>query len=135
MTVVVDASTAIRWLFKLDLSDKAEALLASGERLIAPDLVLSEIASAIWKFVRFASVSADVATSAMAEAQKHFDELIPANDLKNDALALAIELQHPVYDCFYLALAQQRSGVVVTSDRRLVRRCANSAFAGLVRQL
>jgi predicted nucleic acid-binding protein len=135
MTIVVDASTAIRWLFKLDLSDRAEALLASGERLIAPDLVLAEIASAIWKFVRFEGVSADSATAVLSDADQHFDELVPANGLKDRALALAIELGHPVYDCFYLALAQQRAGVVVTTDRRLVRRCADTPFASLVRLL
>jgi predicted nucleic acid-binding protein len=135
MTIVVDASAAVHWLFELEFSDKAEALLVSGERLIAPDLVMAEIASAIWKFVRFAGVSADTATSVLAEADQHFDELVPANELKDEALALAIELQHPVYDCFYLALARQRSAVVVTTDRRLVRRCGDSVFAGLVRPL
>jgi predicted nucleic acid-binding protein len=135
MTIVVDASAAVHWLFKLEFSDKAEALLASGERLIAPDLVMAEIASAIWKFVRFAGVSADTATSVLAEADQHFDELVPANELEDEALALAIELQHPVYDCFYLALARQRNAVVVTTDRRLVRRCGDSVFATLVRPL
>jgi predicted nucleic acid-binding protein len=135
MTIVVDASTAIRWLFKLDFSDRAEALLASGERLIAPDLVLAEMASAIWKFVRFAGVSADSATAVMSESDQHFDELVPSNGLKDRALALALELRHPVYDCFYLALAQQRNSVVVTTDQRLVLCCADTPFASLVRPL
>jgi predicted nucleic acid-binding protein len=135
MTIVVDASTAIRWLFKLELSDQAEALLASGERLIAPDLVIAEIASAIWKFVRFEGVSTESAAAVLSEADQHFDELVPAKGLKDQALSLALELRHPVYDCFYLALAQQRNCVVVTTDRRLVRRCAGTPFANLVRPL
>jgi predicted nucleic acid-binding protein len=135
MTIVVDASTGIRWLYKLEGSNKAEALLASGERLIAPDLVIAEIASAIWKFVCFEGVSPDAAAAVLAEADQHFDELVPANQLKDRALSLAFELRHPVYDCFYLALAQERNSVVVTTDQRLLRRCTGTPFAELVRAL
>jgi predicted nucleic acid-binding protein len=135
MTLVVDASTGIRWLYTLEDSNKAEALLASGERLIAPDLVIAEIASTIWKFVRFEGVSPAAAAAVLAEADRHFDELVPANRLKDRALSLAFELRHPVYDCFYLALAQERNSVVVTTDQRLLRRCAGTPFADLVRAL
>ena len=41
------------------------------------------------------------------------------------AVNLAIDLGHPTYDCFYLALAVQEHCPVVTADRR---------FHGAVRQ-
>ena len=34
------------------------------------------------------------------------------------AARLALDLDHPVYDCFYLALALQEQHPVVTADRR-----------------
>ena len=53
MTIVVDASVALRWCFQLNGSDRAEELLRSDHHLIAPDLVIAEITNAAWKFVIF----------------------------------------------------------------------------------
>ena len=53
MTIVVDASVALRWCFQLNGSDRAEELLRSDDHLIAPDLVIAEITNAAWKFVIF----------------------------------------------------------------------------------
>ena len=41
MTIVVDASVALRWCFQLNESDRAEELLRSDDHLIAPDLVIT----------------------------------------------------------------------------------------------
>ncbi len=41
-------------------------------------------------------------------------------ELANRALSLAIELQHPIYDCFYLALAQRENALLITADERLL---------------
>jgi predicted nucleic acid-binding protein len=38
--------------------------------------------------------------------------------LSASAGRLAVDLDHPVYDCFYLALAVQEQYPVVTADRR-----------------
>ena len=133
--LVVDASVAIRWMFALDRSDQAEGLLQSSERLIAPDLVLAEITNAAWKLVAFAGFAQDTVRLTVSAAPKAFEEFIPSADLKDRALAIALELRHPAYDCFYLALAEQRGCQLITADDRLVRRCAGTAFAKLVRAL
>lgn len=46
--------------------------------------------------------------------------LAESRSLLNDALELAFEMRHPVYDCVYLALALQREIPLVTADNRLV---------------
>jgi predicted nucleic acid-binding protein len=51
------------------------------------------------------------------------------------ALAIAIELRHPVYDCFYLALAERNTSPLVTADERLIHRCAGTPFEKLARPL
>jgi predicted nucleic acid-binding protein len=35
-------------------------------------------------------------------------------------MALAIRLKHPIYDCFYLALAERKRCALVTADARLI---------------
>ena len=98
MTIVVDASVTLRWCFQLNGSDRAEELMRSHDRLIAPDLVIAEIASAAWKFVIFDRMTAESARSAVREVVKAFEELVPTSVLKERALAIAIELR--VVRCF-----------------------------------
>jgi predicted nucleic acid-binding protein len=135
MTVVVDASVALRWCFRLNGSDRAEELLRSEDHLIAPDLVIAEITNAAWKFMVFDRLPAESVISAVREVVKAFEELTPSSVLKDRALAIAIALRHPAYDCFYLALAERSNAPLVTADDRLIRRCADTPFAKLVRPL
>jgi predicted nucleic acid-binding protein len=132
MTVVVDASVAIRWSFRMDRSDRADTLMHSGEPLLAPDLILAEIAHVAWKFVVFEGRSAQLVAPLVHVAERAFDELVSSASLKDRALEIAIALKHPAYDCFYLALAEQRGCRMITADDRLVRRCAGSSFGPLV---
>jgi predicted nucleic acid-binding protein len=133
--LVVDASVAVRWMFELDRSDRAERLLRSGERLIAPDLVMAEITNAAWKLAVFGGIAEDTVQLRIAAAPKEFDELFPSLDLRDRALTAALELRHPAYDCFYLALAEQRGCQLVTADERFLRRCTDTRFAKLLRAL
>jgi predicted nucleic acid-binding protein len=132
MTVVVDASVAARWFLTLDRSDAATALLRSGERLIAPDLVVVEATNTAWKARTFGGVSLETVIDFVEKSARLFHELVPAADLKDRALEIALALKHPAYDCFYLALAQQRDCKLVTADERLQRRCTGTPFARLV---
>ena len=135
MTIVVDASVALRWCFQLNGSDRAEELLRSDDHLIAPDLVIAEITNAAWKFVIFDRMKAESAISAIHEVVKAFEELVPTSVLKDRALEIAIELRHPAYDCFYLALAEREISSFVTADDRLMRRCAGTPFEKLLQSL
>jgi predicted nucleic acid-binding protein len=135
MTVVIDASVAVRWSFRMDGSDRADELMHSGETLIAPDFIIAEITNAAWKLVSFDSRPAAPAMASVAAAEKAFDELVPAVGLKDRALEIALALKHPAYDCFYIALAEQRGCRMVTADERLLRRCAATPFAAFVTAL
>jgi predicted nucleic acid-binding protein len=135
MALVADASVAVLWLMNLEGADNADAILQPKERLIAPDLVVPEITSALWKSVAFANTPEDVAVAALGRAAEFFDEIVPSVILKDQALQIAVELRHPVYDCFYLALAEQRDCHVVTADDRLISRCARTRYAARVQSL
>jgi predicted nucleic acid-binding protein len=135
MSLVVDASAAVRWIFKLNGWERAESLFLSGERLIAPDFVLVEMTNAAWKFVRFENQPADIVLSTLRDADKAFDELVPANELSGRAFEIACLLRHSAYDCFYLALAELRHSPLITADDKLVRRCKDTPFTDLVRPL
>ena len=50
----------------------------------------------------------------------------------SDAVRLSLELGHPVYDCFYLALARQLDASMVTSDARSANAVTGTAFGHLI---
>lgn len=135
MTLVVDASVAMRWFVTIEATEYAERVLSSTERLIAPELIIAEITNGAWKAVSFGSASEEGAREFVRDVARQFDELVPLTVLHDRAFALSHELQHPAYDCFYLALAEQRNCQLVTADSRLLNRCARTKFAKLVRPL
>ena len=60
----------------------------------------------------------------MVAAGAAFHELVSARMLADRAITL--DLRHPVYDCFYLALAEARGSRSVTADDCLLRVCART---------
>jgi predicted nucleic acid-binding protein len=122
MTLVVDASIATLWILKQEQSADALAVKAEAP-LIAPSLIAAELGSAIWKAVRRGDVSKDNGLIAIRDALLPFEALVPMEDLRTRALAIAAELDHPIYDCFYLALAERERAPLVTADKRLLAAC------------
>jgi predicted nucleic acid-binding protein len=116
---VVDASVAVKWLVQEPFSDQAARLLTSGHTLVAPELLFAEATNALWAMCR----RGDIGTTDFSEAVgvlRAAPVAVPATvrHLAAAAGRLAIDLDHPVYDCVYLALAMQEQCSVVTADRR-----------------
>ena len=119
MSAVVDACVAVQWVLEQEFSERAAAL-RDEEGLMAPALIAAEIGNAIWKAVRWAGVSPAAALPAMSAALQPFDALIGNELLCARALELSIEHRHPIYDCFYLALAERENAPVVTFDETMI---------------
>jgi len=120
VTLVVDASVATKWVLPEDGSDRAIALRHPGEEFIAPDLIAAEIGNAVWKRVMWKEYPTADALRALEIAMAHFTQLVPLEELTLRATEIAIELKHPIYDCFYLALAERERCPLVSADKRLL---------------
>lgn len=119
-SLVVDASVAIKWFFDEGDSEHAADVAACGADLIAPSLLRAELANGLWKKYRQRLVSLEVALSIWSRMPDFFRALVPTEELMTEALAMAFRLDHPVYDCAYLALARRNSATLVTADKRLI---------------
>ena len=64
-------------------------------------------------------ISRSHAVRAVEIAARLLTRLVPIAELADRAITLAIDLRHPVYDCFYLTLAQRENTAIVTADERL----------------
>ncbi|MFS8036503.1 type II toxin-antitoxin system VapC family toxin [Xanthobacter sp. AM11] len=121
---VVDASIALKWFF--DAGDRAEAraLLISGASLLAPTLVQSEVANALWKKKRAGAMTVEDAIEINAQLPPFFQRLFPVEPLLAPAIELSFRLDHPIYDCVYLSLAREMDCPLLTADGRLARKTA-----------
>jgi predicted nucleic acid-binding protein len=115
--LVIDASVAIKWV--IDEPGTKEALSLLRHRLFAPDLLVAECANILWKKVRRRELTLEEAGLAARLLQRADIELAPMRALLEPATKLAIALDHPAYDCTYLALAESMSCDLVTADQRL----------------
>lgn len=121
---VVDASTALKWVLQEEGSEAAAALL-DGRPLYAPGLIFIEAANALWSAVRRQRLLPEEAADALDLIVRA--PLRPGGEdasLAARALRLSLLLDHPVYDCTYLALAIRQKVPVVTADRRFVQAAA-----------
>jgi predicted nucleic acid-binding protein len=132
--MVIDASVAFKWLVEEDDSSMAIALL-SQDALSAPQLILAEVGNALWK--RIVRGEMGDSEGAVADIGRLPEMVALMNDsaLAPRALELACELGHAIYDCFYLAAAEHQGDVLVTADRRLLRKTAGTQYARFVRDL
>jgi predicted nucleic acid-binding protein len=135
MALIVDASVAIKWFVDEPGADRARILWQRRADLIAPDLLIPEVCSAMWRKVRLRQAVPDQAAEAADRLRTNLVELRPTAALARAAMALAFALDHPVYDCFYLALAELERSSMVTADQRLLARLAGSKFEVLAGQL
>lgn len=120
MTLVVDASVAVKWMVPEPGNDAARSLLDLPDPLIAPDWLLIEAASTFWKKVKAGELLEIHAERHLGGLPEFFSRLYEGEQLTGRALNLAFRLRHSVYDCLYLALAEQENCKIATADAEFV---------------
>ena len=91
-----------------------------------------EVANTAWKKLRNREMTEEQAVAATIEVRRFIRDLAPVERLAREALALATEINHSVYDCVYLALALQRDAKFVTLDEGFIRALALSRHGSSV---
>ena len=135
MKRVVDASVACKWFFEEDLSAEAQALAATRYVLLAPDLIIAECANVAWRRVRDGQIALEQAEALLRALPDWFEGLIPSAQLHEAAFRIARSLNHPVYDCLYIALAVRDAVPLVTADAALAKRVRDTPWEKLVELL
>lgn len=117
--LVADASIVFKCLMPESGSVEAAALLRAADPALAPELIYAEIANALRNSVRRSIVRRDNANRALEVLMGMSITPLKLQPLTPDAFALALEFDHPVYDCYYLAAAIQNDAELATADERL----------------
>jgi len=134
VSVVIDASVALKWVLDEPGKEAADALLE--EELIAPSLWLLEAANALWRRTQRGEINDQEAKERLTEL---YNAPVTTTTIEDDLLAaadLANVLGHPVSDCLYLAMAIRENTFVVTADSRFHAAVGKSpTLRGAVRML
>jgi predicted nucleic acid-binding protein len=130
--MIIDASVGVKWLIVEEHTERANALI--GENLVVPSLFFVEVANAIWKKARRGELLIDPILPQFPKLRL-ITTILDESSFAERALALGRELDHAVYDCVYLAMAEQRQEQLVTADTKLLRRVAGTGYDELVRPL
>ncbi|MGI8522970.1 MAG: type II toxin-antitoxin system VapC family toxin [Nocardioides sp.] len=130
---VVDASVVVDWVAP-DADTDGPAMraldeLVGGEPVLAPRLMLEEVANALLTGIRRARWSGTDADQAFSRLRELPVEMV---DMPSD-LDRAWELsrrydEHPIYDLLYLALARRVDRPLWTADRRMADRVRSSGI-------
>ena len=84
---------------------------------------MAEVGNALWKKQRARLVPAEQAAAALRALPDRI-RLFTMEDLAPRAFEIAAGIDHPIYDCFYLALADRERCPLVTADERLLAKAA-----------
>ena len=125
--IVVDSSTALKWLLPEDGAQEAEAIL--GQDLVAPDVIFVEVANVLGKKVRAEELSLSQAASALDLLAEIVGRIESTRPLLRHALELSAALSHPVYDCLFLACALSLNASLATHDDQFRRRASAAGYS------
>jgi predicted nucleic acid-binding protein len=125
MRYVLDSSVALKWVLPEPDSPTAVALrdnfrMAAVE-LLSPEVFPIEVAHALARAERRKILSPPEGTQRLADVLRTLPSLHPYLPLLARAFEIASNMRIGVYDCLYVALAEQEKCDLVTADDKLVK--------------
>ena len=128
---VVDASVAVKWLVEEEYSRESARLLEADFTLLAPEMLFAEAVSALTVKHRHGEIDHEELSDAVALLRAApLATPLSMRELAASSARLAVDLGHPVYDCFYLALAIHEDYPVVTADTRFYDKVRRHPYLG-----
>jgi predicted nucleic acid-binding protein len=130
--IVLDANVAAKWLLPPPgepLRDEAIQILRDYNEdkydILVPDLFWPELANFLWKAVRSGrctEVEAGEGLDAVREYRFHtFRSVL----FLRRAFDIAVRYDRSLYDCLYVALAEESQTELITADERLANALAS----------
>lgn len=119
MISVVDAGAAVEIALYKEKAQVFIAALAASEIVLAPDLFVSEVANAFWKYQTVTEISDSQCVDAIQLCLEIVDDFVSTKELWREVFSQSVTSNHSVYDIFYLVIARRNSAQLVTCDKKL----------------
>jgi predicted nucleic acid-binding protein len=125
MKYVLDSNIALKWVLPEADSDKARRQRGEFQNqihdLLAPDVFPIEVAHGLARAERRGVIVQGEADRLLTNVLSTPPQFLPYLLLLKRALEIASPARIGVYDCLYVALAEQEGCNLLTADDRLVR--------------
>lgn len=125
MKLVLDSSVGVKWVLIEALTDKARLLrddFRNGViQLLSPDFFPLEVLHALTKAERQKRINPTEASTFWLDIMTTCPVLSPSLPLASRACAIATKARIGIYDCLYVALAEQEKCELVTADDKLIK--------------
>ncbi len=95
------------------------------------DFAMIEVANTLAKHCRVGNIAPEQALRGHEQLVEMCDWR-PAGEWISAALPMAVEYQHSVYDCLYVALARSLDLPLITGDKRLSQKFSAIVPAGII---
>ncbi|RLE68174.1 MAG: PIN domain nuclease [Thermoprotei archaeon] len=136
--VVVDASVAVKWFVPERYYERAVALrdayLRGEVELIAPDLIVYEVANAL-RFHRVYKLPPEDVVGAVRDVVNLGITRRLALEGWLKAVELSVDKGVSIYDAVYGAIALIVNGILVTSDEELYERIGDSVRVAMLSEV
>ena len=130
-TYVLDASVAVKWSIpwmREPLTEQAVGLLdryiANEIEFLVPDVFWVEAGNVFSRGARQLRWSRQDAETATAALVGQGFQTVPSSLLLSEALRISLTQDRNIYDCFYVALANESRADLITADERLANALA-----------
>ncbi len=125
MKYVIDSSVMVKWVLTEPDSDKAlrlrDDLCQSVHELLAPDIFTVEAAHALTRAERQPRIPVGQARGLFLDILTTPPHAVPFQPLLLRAIDISSAMRIGVYDCIYVALAEQEKCELATADISMVR--------------
>jgi predicted nucleic acid-binding protein len=123
MTGAIDVCGAMEILLQKKKADKFGKVLQEAALVVAPDLYVSELTNAFWKYYRANILTRDECAQYIKDGINYVDKFIDGRELWREAFSEGIHNKHSIYDMFYVVVARRNDGILITSDSVLAAIC------------
>jgi predicted nucleic acid-binding protein len=117
MTLIVDASIAVKWLLQEEGSEQAR-MAVQGHDLAAPAFLRLEVFHVMWRRSRRGEATNSQLRETLPALHKIIGSFVSDEPLIPKAAEIAIAHTLAIYDCLYLALALQNEAALITADQK-----------------
>jgi predicted nucleic acid-binding protein len=105
-----------------EFRDEAMRAIEAAQEIWVPDSCRAELVNIVWQWVQYRDVALETGIEVLWDAETLFTQVVPTPAIWDQALALAVEREHPAYDTLFVALAAVQGSLVVTYDSDLIKK-------------
>jgi predicted nucleic acid-binding protein len=129
LVVVFDASIIFPLLVNEEKSIPAREIYAKSQDVIFLDFLRIEIANALASSTRRRRFDQNYAKEALQKLDRLILRATNSAPFVTAAFALALEINHPVYDCLYAIAAREHDATLVTCDGKFAAKLDQAKYS------